>query len=327
MWQATTNVTDRIPEMMGRGHTEGTVEVRPTKVLQADNHLGRFAPSLAVSNACAACHRRPVVWTSASMLTASKTPSWQEPTRRSYILASSLRIGRSAQAVRHGGQRRRETESWLTWCWSGRSSFLAQLGRMLAAEHQDVRRTSGRNSDGWAFIAHVMKRAAWGVMLWGVALRAAPAAAQSAQVMPPASARVETSRVFPRFTLIELQYPQGVAVSAGAWVRPQGGDGIRPGLVADVEAGLSGASLDLGLGGSTSLEAEVEKARSFGVQVVLLRTWPWWSPWLPTSTTYAGVQIFGHAFAFRCSVGLLWGVDRSTSLTRTLIGGCGLGWP
>src|SRR5206468_2547804 len=29
----------------------------------------------------------------------------------------------------------------LTWCCSGRSSFLALLGRMLAAEHQDVGRT------------------------------------------------------------------------------------------------------------------------------------------------------------------------------------------
>ena len=203
----------------------------------------------------------------------------------------------------------------------------APRGRGTIAERQNVRRTSGRNSDGWAFIAHVMKRAAWSVVLWGVALRAAPAAAQSTQVTPLATARVDASPVFPRFTLIELQYPQGVAVSAGAWVRPQSGARLRPGLVADVEAGLSGASLDLGLGGSTSLEAEVEKARSFGVQGVLLRTWPWWSPWLPTSTTYAGVQIFGHAFAFRCSVGLLWGVDRSTSPTRTLIGGCGLGWP
>jgi hypothetical protein len=31
--------------------------------------------------------------------------------------------------------------SRLTWCCSGRSSFLASLGRMLAAEHQDVRQT------------------------------------------------------------------------------------------------------------------------------------------------------------------------------------------
>ena len=172
-----------------------------------------------------------------------------------------------------------------------------------------------------------MKDATWGVILFGVALRVGPASAESVRVMPATVATTDTSAVFPRFTLIEFQYPQGVAASAGAWARLQRGDGVRPGVVADVEVGLSGAALHLGLGASTSLEAEVEKARSLGVQGVLLRTWPWWSPWLPTSTTYGGVEVFGHAFAFRCSLGVLWATDSGTSPTRTLTGGCGLGWP
>lgn len=160
-----------------------------------------------------------------------------------------------------------------------------------------------------------------------VAFCARPTAAEPAEAKPTGAASSDTPVVFPRLTLIELQYPQGVAVSIGAWARPWRGDGLRPGFVADVEAGLSGASLNLGLGGSTPLNGDVERARTFGVQGVLLRTWPWWSPWLPTSRTYGGVEVFGHAFAFRCSLGLLWAVDRSIAPTRTVTGGCGLGWP
>jgi hypothetical protein len=170
----------------------------------------------------------------------------------------------------------------------------------------------------------VKKPAAWAAIACAIALRAVPAAAEQAQ---PIAARAETSVVIPRFTLIELQYPQGVAASAGTWIRIPGGDGLRPGLVADAELGLSGSALDLGVGVSTSPSASYEKARSIGVQGVLLRTWPWWSPWLPTSATYGGAEIFGHFFAVRCSLGLLWSVDGATLPARSIIGGCGLGLP
>jgi len=173
-----------------------------------------------------------------------------------------------------------------------------------------------------------MKSTVWVPIACVVALRVGPAAAQMAPPMP-ATARTpsDTSVVIPRFTLIELQYPQGVAASAGTWIRIPSGNGFRPGLVTDAEIGLGGASLNLGLGISTSPNTEVEKGRSLGVQGVLLRTWPWWSPWLPTSTTYGGVEIFGHVFAYRCSLGVLWSVDRGVAPARLLTGGCGLGLP
>ena len=172
------------------------------------------------------------------------------------------------------------------------------------------------------------KRAVWGAVACAVALCAGSAVAESEDPMrPTVPATAETSVVVPRLTLIELQYPQGVAASAGTWIRISTGSGFRPGLVADGQIGLSGASLNAGVGLSTSPNTDVEKARSFGVQGVLLRTWPWWSPWLPTSTTYGGVEVFGHVFAFRCSLGMLWSVDRGTSPARTLTGGCGIGLP
>jgi hypothetical protein len=173
-----------------------------------------------------------------------------------------------------------------------------------------------------------MKRAAWGTIACAVALYAVPASGESTQSMPViAPATADTSVAFPRFTLIELQYPQGVAASAGTWIWLPNGSRFRPGLVTDVEVGLSGAALNLGLGVSTSPDTRYEAARSLGAQGVLLRTWPWWSPWLPTSTTYGGAEIFGHLFAFRCSLGVLWSVDRGSSPARTVMGGCGLGLP
>jgi hypothetical protein len=169
-----------------------------------------------------------------------------------------------------------------------------------------------------------MKRPVWVAVVCAIALRAWPAAAQSGH---PTASTSDVSVVVPRFTLIELQYPQGIAASAGTWIGIPSGGAYRPGLVADVEVGLSGVSLSLGPGVSTTPNTDVEKARSLGVQGVLLRTWPWWSPWLPTSTTYGGVEAFGHLFAFRCSLGVVWSIDRGASPARSLRGGCGLGLP
>jgi len=152
----------------------------------------------------------------------------------------------------------------------------------------------------------------------GDEVRALPAA-------PTPSA--DNSTVFPRFTLIELQYPQGLAASAGVWVWGPAGPKYRAGLVTDAEVGGSGASLNLGLGLSTSPDTSYERSWSFGVQGVLHRTWPWGSPWLPTSTTYGGGELFVHAFAFRCSVGLLWNVSDDQLPARTVTGGCGIGTP
>ncbi|HLK92702.1 MAG TPA: hypothetical protein VKZ18_22605 [Polyangia bacterium] len=165
----------------------------------------------------------------------------------------------------------------------------------------------------------------WGALACAVVLRAAPTAAQVV-AMPATRTVADPSRFLPRVTLMELQYPQGVAASGGAWLRLSTDDRLRPAFLAEAEVGLAGAALDLGLGGLGS-GTDVDNAQSFGAEGVLLRTWPWWSPWLPTSTTYGGVQLFVHRFAYRCSVGMLWSLDRDARPARTFIGGCGVGTP
>lgn len=166
----------------------------------------------------------------------------------------------------------------------------------------------------------------WGALACAAVLRAGPAAAQTV-TLPAARNDADPSRILPRLTLIELQYPQGVAATGGAWLWLSTGQGLRPALLAEAAVGLSGAALDLGLGGSSAASVDVEKARAFGVEGVLLRTWPWWSPWLPTSSTYGGVHLFAHLFAYRCSLGMLWSLDREASPARTFTGGCGIGTP
>lgn len=139
------------------------------------------------------------------------------------------------------------------------------------------------------------------------------------------AAEPEYSRVFPRFTLLQLQYPQAVAVSAGSWVRLWGSAEQVGGLVGDAELGLSGASVKLGLGASSSESVNYERGWSFGVQATALRTWPWWSPWLPTSATFAGGELFAAFSMYRCSVGAMWAFSADAS--PRLVGGCGLGLP
>jgi hypothetical protein len=106
------------------------------------------------------------------------------------------------------------------------------------------------------------------------------------------AAELESSRVFPRFTFVELQYPQGVAASGGLWLRL----------------------------------AETPQ-RVFGVQGIALRTWSWWSPWLPTSSTFAGGQVFAAYFAVRCSAGALWPTSGEFHSSWRVLAGCGVGLP
>jgi len=132
---------------------------------------------------------------------------------------------------------------------------------------------------------------------------------------------------FPRFTVVEAQYPQGVAASIGSWVLLPSRWEHRMGGVADLELGLSGASLVIGAGATSSPTAPYERASSLGVQGVLHRTWPWWSPWLPTAATFGGAEVFAHLFAFRCSAGVLWPLTAGAGSSPLVIGGCGLGTP
>jgi hypothetical protein len=55
------------------------------------------------------------------------------------------------------------------------------------------------------------------------------------------------------------------------------------------------------------------------------RTWPWWTPSLTTSTTFAGGEIFAAYFAFRCSAGAMRPASADGAAFFT--GGCGLATP
>jgi hypothetical protein len=131
-----------------------------------------------------------------------------------------------------------------------------------------------------------------------------------------------------RYTFIEVEYPQIVAASVGLWAVLKPMEKRDVGLVGDIDLGISGAELAIGLGARSSGASPVEHAGSFGLQGVALRTWPWWSPVLPTSATFVGAQAFGHFFAFRCSVGVLWNLSKNDGTASPLpIGGCGIGLP
>jgi hypothetical protein len=127
--------------------------------------------------------------------------------------------------------------------------------------------------------------------------------------------------------LIRAEYPQGVAASGGIWLILPAGTKFQAGPVTDLGVGLSGVTYTLGAGLTSALTASYEHVSAFGVEGLVHRTWPWWSPWLPTSTSYAGVQAFAHVFAFRCSVGVMWNVSNAQSSGAIPIGGCGLGLP
>ena len=141
------------------------------------------------------------------------------------------------------------------------------------------------------------------------------------------AAEIESLRIVPRFTLIELQYPQGVAASGGMWLRLAESPGRVWGAVGDLGVGLSGTTVALGLGASSTDRTSYEHIWSFGVQGIAHRTWPWWSPWLPTSSTFAGGQVFAGYFAVRCSVGAMWPTSEGTNLSWRIVGGCGVGLP
>ena len=137
-----------------------------------------------------------------------------------------------------------------------------------------------------------------------------------------------SSRLIPRFTLIEADYPQIVAASAGGWLLLETKGAFHTGVVGDLQVGLSGPMIALGVGATSEQTTSNEHATSFGLQGVMHRTWPWWDPVLPTSATFAGAELFGHFFIFRCSLGIMWKVGGGqTGPSPIPMGGCGLGLP
>jgi hypothetical protein len=133
--------------------------------------------------------------------------------------------------------------------------------------------------------------------------------------------------VVPRVTLPEVQYPQGLAASAGLWLRPIRKYGYEAGQVSDVQLGMSGASIAVGIGATAGGHADYEAAWSFGAQWVVHRTWSFHRQWLPEATTFFGPQLFVHYFAFRCFIGGLRHTFAGPTLSTFVTGGCGIGSP
>lgn len=90
---------------------------------------------------------------------------------------------------------------------------------------------------------------------------------------------------------------------------------------------ISGATLALGFGARSVESASYERVWSLGIQGIAHRTWPWWSPWLATLSTFAGGQAFAAFFLVRCSAGAMWPTRAGPGPSWIVIGGCGVGLP
>jgi hypothetical protein len=128
----------------------------------------------------------------------------------------------------------------------------------------------------------------------------------------------------PRFTLVEGQYPQGVDISGGAWAFLPTTRSFDPGIVGDVELGLSGAAIDLGVGMARH-RGSVEHSIAFGLEGTAMRSWPGWSLALATNETLVGARAFASYFAYRCSIGSLWTVEGARAGHVVPFIGCGIG--
>lgn len=137
------------------------------------------------------------------------------------------------------------------------------------------------------------------------------------------------SAIWPRWTPLEIQTPGIVGGSGGLWVLLPAGIRHRVGLAADLGLGLGGVDLAVGPGIlRPELEAGAphEKGWSVAVQGLLYRTWPGWTPRLPTSTTYVGGDISAGYIMYRCWAGAMRRLDDRES-AWIAIGGVGIGIP
>lgn len=141
---------------------------------------------------------------------------------------------------------------------------------------------------------------------------------------PPAYVQEAEPALVPRFTLIEGQYPQGAAMSAGVWAAARDPVRLAPGAVFELEIGLGGAAFAMG-GGALKTGGGYEKLGAFGLEGVVLRTWPWWSPWVATNTTFAGARVFASYFALRCTLGIAWPIFADAAPGPIPLAGCGIG--
>jgi hypothetical protein len=171
-----------------------------------------------------------------------------------------------------------------------------------------------------------------------IACQARAVRAEVAARPPPTSSigAEKPSLFLPRWTPIEIQIPDIVAGSVGLWVLAPAGIHHRIGLATDLGISLGGATLALGPGflrpefedaAELARLARHEKGWSVAVQGLIHRTWPWWTPRLPTSTTYVGADISAGYLMCRCSLGVMRAIGDRENADWRLIGGIGIGLP
>jgi hypothetical protein len=139
-------------------------------------------------------------------------------------------------------------------------------------------------------------------------------------------ARADEPRTWqPRLTLLEGQYPQGVDVSGGAWFLSRTRETFAPAVLGDLELGLSGAVVDVGVG-VANYRVSTEHLLAFGLEGTAMRSWPGWSLALPPNETLVGGRVFASYFALRCSLGALWTVEGARAGRVVPLLGCGIGF-
>jgi hypothetical protein len=134
------------------------------------------------------------------------------------------------------------------------------------------------------------------------------------------------SHFLPRFTLLEVQYPQGLGIGAGGWAILSPGSRTSLGLVGELELGLSGVDAALGAGVVGNRGGDVEDHFSIGLEGVAMKSWPGWSLALPADQYLVGVRAFVFGSILRCSVGVLWPVHRAGPIHFVPTIGCGVGF-
>ena len=140
------------------------------------------------------------------------------------------------------------------------------------------------------------------------------------------------SSIYPRWTPLEIQTPGVVAGSGGLWLLVPGGVHHRIGFASDVGFSLAGTTLAVGPGilqpefedGSLSHH---ENGWSVAAQGLICRTWPWWTPRLPSSTTYVGTDITAGYVMYRGWLGAMRAVGDRETADWKLVGGIGIGLP
>ncbi len=100
----------------------------------------------------------------------------------------------------------------------------------------------------------------------------------------------------PRLTLLEGQYPQGVDVSGGAWFFSRTRETFAPAVLGDLELGLSGAVVDVGVG-VANYRVSTEHLLAFGLEGTAMRSWPGWSLALPPNETLVGGRVFASWYS------------------------------